>query len=77
MSSKHDHHHHHHSSHDDRKSDSKSKKEYITAKASRMAVDAPHAQGRHEFWAHDNIDNTDDPFEFDFGDDITRPLRSV
>ena len=32
---------------------------------------------RHPFWAHDQIENTDDPFEDDFGENITRPLRNI
>ena len=32
--------------------------------------------GRHEFWAHETLEYTDDHFEDDFAEDITRPLKS-
>ena len=28
---------------------------------------------RHQFWAHETLEDTDDPFADDFGDDITAP----
>lgn len=31
---------------------------------------------RHNFWAHEQIEPTDDPFEDDFGENITKPLRN-
>ena len=31
--------------------------------------------GRAQFWAHDKLENTDDPFEDDFNDKITQPLK--
>ena len=41
-----------------------------------MNDDTPVGQ-RHPFWAHDEIEDTDDPFEDDFGENITRPIRNI
>ncbi|EAY15977.1 DNA topoisomerase I-related protein [Trichomonas vaginalis G3] len=38
--------------------------------------DTTPAGQRHNFWAHEQIEPTDDPFEDDFGENITKPLRN-
>ena len=44
------------------------------SKKSEQAAQVKVIQTRHVFWAHDEIILTDDPFEDDFGEDITRPI---
>lgn len=31
---------------------------------------------RHEFWAHEQLEDTDDPFEDDFGEEYSKPLKN-
>ena len=54
-----------HKSEDERKS-----------KPKRQHVEQRKSEERMKYWAHDSLQDTDDPFEDDFADHIDKPLRS-
>ena len=57
----------------DEKKDEKKKEKKEKVKA--VVDDFDNALRRLPIWAHEKLEDTDDPFADDFGDDITQPLK--
>lgn len=59
---------------EDEKKLTRKRSQTMKGRSTQKALDeVDNALKRHPFWAHETLEDTDDPFADDFGDDITAP----
>lgn len=59
---------------DEKKVTTRRRSQTMKGRSTQKTLDeVDNALKRHPFWAHETLEDTDDPFADDFGDDITAP----